>query len=58
MRFKYDQVPWSDIARTRDKLIHHYFGVNLDILWGIITNDLPPLKTNVTLILDELGYEN
>lgn len=26
-------VPWREMARTRDRLIHHYFGVNIDILW-------------------------
>lgn len=30
-------VNWKDIARTRDKVIHFYFGVNLDIFWNIIT---------------------
>ena len=29
------QINWRDLARLRDKLIHHYFGVNLDIVWSI-----------------------
>jgi len=36
-------IPWSQIARTRDRLIHGYFAVNLDRLWEIVTADLPPL---------------
>jgi uncharacterized protein with HEPN domain len=40
---KYPQIPWSDMARVRDRLIHHYFGVNLDIVWDIIKVELPSL---------------
>lgn len=32
---KYPDIPWKDIAGTRDKLIHDYFGVNIDIVWDI-----------------------
>ena len=40
---KYAQIPWKDITGTRDKLIHDYFGVNIDIVWDIIKNELPQL---------------
>jgi uncharacterized protein with HEPN domain len=36
-------VPWRAAARMRDRLIHHYFDINLDILWQTITEDLPQL---------------
>ena len=36
-------VPWSAAARMRDRLVHHYFDINLDILWQTITEDLPQL---------------
>lgn len=36
-------VPWSAAARMRDRLIHHYFDIDLDILWATITDDLPAL---------------
>jgi uncharacterized protein with HEPN domain len=36
-------VPWAAAARMRDRLVHHYFDVNLDILWQTVTEDLPSL---------------
>ena len=42
-RRRYPEVPWSAAARTRDRLTHHYFDVNLDVLWSTVTDDLPAL---------------
>lgn len=42
-RQTYPDVPWSAAARMRDRLIHHYFDINLDILWSTVTVDLPEL---------------
>lgn len=41
---KHINVPWSEMARTRDKLIHGYFGVDIDLTRDIIKRDLPDLK--------------
>lgn len=38
-----DDIPWKEIMRTRDRLIHGYFDVDLDIVWQIVATDLPPL---------------
>jgi uncharacterized protein with HEPN domain len=40
-------IPWSSMAGTRDRLIHHYFGVNLDIVWQIVTNELPVIAAKL-----------
>jgi uncharacterized protein with HEPN domain len=44
-RTKLPDVSWSAAARMRDRLIHHYFDINLDALWATITEDLPSLLT-------------
>jgi len=40
---RYYDIPWRQIIGTRNRLIHGYEDENLDILWQIITHDLPPL---------------
>lgn len=42
-RTAHPEVPWSAAARMRDRLIHHYFDIDLDILWVTVTEDLPDL---------------
>ncbi len=40
-------VPWSAAARMRDRLIHHYFDIDLAVLWATITDDLPALLASL-----------
>jgi len=47
LKEKHREVEWKDIVGARDKMIHHYFGVDLNIVWGIITEDLPVLKKQI-----------
>ena len=42
-RAEFPDVPWSAAARTRDRLVHHYFDIDLDVLWKTVTGDLPAL---------------
>ncbi|MBI4281193.1 DUF86 domain-containing protein [Candidatus Uhrbacteria bacterium] len=50
-RTLYPDLPWRAIAKTRDKLIHDYFGVDLEYIWDIIGQDLAPLKSAMRNIL-------
>ena len=51
----YTQVPWKKISGLRDKLIHEYFGIDIDLVWTIIVRDLPELKQNIEDILEEIS---
>jgi uncharacterized protein with HEPN domain len=42
-RDRHSEIPWSDIMRMRDKLIHHYEGVDLRLIWKTAHKDLPDL---------------
>jgi len=51
LRAKYPDISWKGMAGVRDRLIHHYFGVNLDIIWYIITAELPDVASRIEEIL-------
>lgn len=54
LRERHLQIPWKGMAGLRDRLIHQYFGVNLDIVWQIATEELPPVGAHLQQIFTEL----
>lgn len=50
-RKKHKHIEWSEMAGFRDKLIHHYFGLNLRILWDVVQSKLPPLRDQIGELL-------
>ncbi len=54
---RYPYIEWSKIAGARDKIIHHYFGLDLNVIWDILKYDLPELKVKIEKILVELEKE-
>ena len=55
IREKYSEISWKEMAGTRDKLIHHYFGIDYDILWDIIINEIPHLNTAIEKLIRSEG---
>jgi uncharacterized protein with HEPN domain len=53
----YNQIPWSKISGMRNKLIHEYFGVDLETLWNTIKNRLPEIKPPIEKILKNLNTQ-
>ena len=47
------EIPWRDVSDLRNLIIHEYFRVNLDIIWDIVQNDIPPLKQQIKAMLQQ-----
>jgi len=46
-RERHSEIPWKNIIGTRDIMIHRYFGIDTDIVWNIIKEDLPKFKRQI-----------
>lgn len=49
-----NQIPWRQIIGLRIIIVHQYFGVDDNIIWDVIQNDLPPLSDQIQMILSGL----
>ena len=45
------ELEWAKIVGLRNRVIHEYFGVDLDIIWRIVTDELPALKAQMRELL-------
>jgi len=54
---RYPNIDWSDMAKTRDKIIHLYFGVDFKIVWNVVKEKLPQLREDIAKILSDLEQQ-
>jgi uncharacterized protein with HEPN domain len=50
LRSRYPAVPWRQIARMRDRLVHRYFGIDLETVWLTVQEDIPVLRREIGAI--------
>lgn len=51
---KYPQVYWGGVMRMRDKIAHHYFEVDADVVYSTIIEDIPNLKRTIQQMLTDI----
>ncbi len=48
---RHSEIPWGQIIGLRNRIVHAYFDINLDITWDIVHDDIPELKQQIEHIL-------
>lgn len=51
---QHSNIPWAKMIALRNRLIHGYFNINLDIVWDTVKNDLPPLLVALEKIFEDI----
>jgi uncharacterized protein with HEPN domain len=51
-RDRHPEIPWRPMISMRNKLIHHYDGIDLDVVWETATVSIPDLKPKIAAILN------
>ncbi len=50
---EFPEIKWRSVIGLRNLLVHQYFGIDIQIVWNIIANDLPKLKKQIKNTLDK-----
>lgn len=53
MKREHSQIEWRRIRGMRDKLIHGYFGIDYDLVWDVIVNEIPMLNREIKRVIQE-----
>lgn len=51
---RFEEIEWRKIIGLRNIVVHEYFGIDFEVIWGIIKSDIPDLKTKIENILNQL----
>src|SRR6185437_14852938 len=53
LKARYPEIDWREMSNIRNKIIHHYFGVDYEIIWDTIITDIPKLKEGIESIISQ-----
>ena len=53
IKTKYKDLPWTEMARMRDKITHFYFGINYKVVWSVVKKELPSIEPAIMKILSD-----
>lgn len=51
---RFPQIPWKFIVGMRNRLIHGYYDIDLDVIWSTVTQDIPPLEKKIRKIVERI----
>ena len=54
LKSKFSDVEWAQVIGMRNVFAHEYFGIDSNLVWEIIKNDIPELKQKITIILQSV----
>ena len=52
---KYSEIEWYKVVGLRHRIVHEYFGIDLEIIWQILQKDLPELRQKITRVMGDEG---
>lgn len=53
IRSQFAEIPWREIKGMRNKLVHQYFGINMEVVWQTIQEDLPMIINVIDIVLEQ-----
>ena len=57
LRRRFQAIPWKNLTGMRDKLIHDYIGVSLEMVWRTVKEDIPAVRAELTAMLEQVKAE-